>query len=115
MALLNTILPYLSLFLALCVTVGGVFAYRQNYAKTASEIQERVINTLKTEADSLRLHVNDCEKEIERLKQTIETILAALKKQGIYVTIDGDMILIEDKSGRIASMRKPRIAKDETA
>jgi hypothetical protein len=39
------------------------------------------------------------EKENVRLHQIIATICAALKRRGIAVTIEGDMVNISDQSG----------------
>lgn len=103
---IQDLLPWLSLFLTLCVAFGGAFVFRQNYSKTASEIQDRVIAALKLENGTLETRVKHCEQETSNLRQLIETIQSALKQRGIHITIDGDMVTIIDVAGS-HTMRTP--------
>lgn len=106
---INDIIPWLSLFFSGCVAVGGFIAYRFSYNKTSGEIQERVIGALKTETETLRTQVADHEKEIARLRGVIETVKEALSKEGIRITIDGEMVMIQDANqGGKAYHRTPR-------
>lgn len=105
---INDILPWLSLFFTACIGVGGFVAYRFSYNKTSGEIQERVISALKAETETLRSQVEGCEKEISRLKGIIETVQEALSKEGIRITIDGEMVMIQDDHQKKAYTRTPR-------
>ena len=104
----SEILPYLSLFLTVCVAVGGALAYRQSYIKTAGEIQNRVIAALKEETEVLTKKIDHCEKEISRQSQIIETIQTALKAKGIDLTINGDTVVIEET---VSGTRKTTVKK----
>jgi cell division protein FtsB len=93
-------LPYVSLAFFALISLGGVLAFRYSIAKTSSEIQERVIHALQSEIQTLRDRITAIEKENTRLLQIVGIIKAALKKRGVIVTIDGDLVSIHDeKSG----------------
>lgn len=97
---LATLLPYLSVFIALCVTVGGLFAIRQGYNKQAGEIQDRIIEALKTQNEAQERQIATCEKEIARLKRVVKTIQIALKRRGLEIEIDSDGITLIDNQSR---------------
>ena len=94
------LLPYLSTFLALCITVGGLFAMRQGYSKQATEIQEKVIGALQAQNEAQETQIATCEKEIARLKRVVSTIQYALKRRGLRIEIDGDAITVVDEQSR---------------
>jgi hypothetical protein len=85
--------------LAIATVIGGIMAYRHGFTKTANEVQERVIHALQTELTTLQDRLTELEKANTRLHQVIATICSALKKRGIAVTIEGDMVNISDQSG----------------
>ena len=92
-------LSILNLVLAIGTVIGGVMAYRHGFTRTANEVQERVIHALTSELSALTARIESMEKENIRLHQIIATICAALKRRGIAVTIEGDMVNIHDQSG----------------
>jgi hypothetical protein len=93
-------LPYINASLIVLIALGGVMAFRYSIAKTSSEIQERVIHALQSEIKTLQDRIVAVEKENVRLLQIVGIIKSALKKRGLVVTIDGDMVSIHDeKSG----------------
>ena len=92
-------LSILNLTLAIGTVIGGVMAYRHGFTRTANEVQERVIAALQAELQALTGRVEGMEKENIRLHQIIATICAALKKRGIAVTIEGDIVNIRDQRG----------------
>jgi hypothetical protein len=97
---MDQLLPYMSLVLFVFISLGGVLAFRYSIAKTSSEIQERVISALQSEIQTLRDRITAIEKENTRLLQIVGIIKASLKKRGLIVTIDGDLVSIQDeKSG----------------
>jgi uncharacterized protein (UPF0335 family) len=65
----------------------------------ANEVQERVISALNSELTTLADRIESMERENIRLHQIIATICTALKRRGIAVTIEGDMVNIRDQSG----------------
>ncbi len=94
---MNQLLPYMSLVLFVFISLGGVLAFRYSIAKTSSEIQERVISALQSEIQTLRDRISAIEKENTRLLQIVGIIKAALKRRGLIVTIDGDLVSIQDE------------------
>lgn len=97
---LATLLPYISVFIALCVTIGGLFAIRQGYNKQAGEIQDRIIEALKTQNEAQERQITTCEKEIARLKRVVRTIQIALKRRGLEIEVDSDGITLIDNQSR---------------
>ena len=92
-------LSIFSILLTVCGILGGIVAFRNGFARTANEIQERVINALESELAQLRQRLDDLKEENTRLKLTIDTICAALKSRGLAVTVEGDMVSIRDSAG----------------
>ena len=92
-------LSILNLVLAIGTVIGGIMAYRHGFTRTANEVQERVIHALTSELSALTARIESMEKENIRLHQIIATICTALKRRGIAVTIEGDMVNISDQSG----------------
>ena len=96
MAILAEWMPLVNLAFLIFLTVGGFVAYRVGFAHTTEEVQERVINALNVEIGMLRDRVQAMEKENARLSQVIVTITSALKKWGLSVSIDGELVSISD-------------------
>ncbi len=92
-------LSLINLVITLCLTVGAVAAYRHGFTRTANEVQERVIHALQSEIQTLHDRIGALEKENSRLGYTLTTMCQALKQRGIHVTIDGDIVSIQDHSG----------------
>ena len=92
-------LSLINLLFTLCLMIGGVVAYRQGFTRTANEVQARVINALQSEIQSLHDRIAALEKENTRLSYTLTTMCLALKQRGIHVTIDGDIVSIQDRFG----------------
>lgn len=98
----STLINIVYLAIMLATIVGGIVSYRaamhrttREIEKNAGEVQERVINALKTEIDSLKDKVTELEKENTLHKQTLGLIKAALRRRGLSITIDGDLVTIE--------------------
>jgi hypothetical protein len=94
-----TAISITSLILTICSILGGILAFRNGIARTANEVQERVINALEVELDNMRKRLDDLKDENTRLRLIIDTICAALKSRGMIIAIDGDMVSIHDGSG----------------
>jgi len=92
-------LSLVNLVMTVSIVIGGIAAYRHGFSRTANEVQERVINALQSEIQALHDRIGALEKENSRLGYTLTTMCLALKQRGIHVTIDGDIISIQDRFG----------------
>jgi len=108
-----TILSVISIILTIGGLLGGFFAFRNGMAKTANEVQERVINALESEINNLRQRLDDMKDENVRLRLIIDTICAALKSRGLAVTIDGDMVSIHDARGSTTTITHIQEGEDD--
>jgi len=93
---MNNLITILNIVLSAATILGGVGAYKFGFHRAVSEVQERVISALETELNEIRTQLADVKKENIRLNHTLDTIIAALAKNGTYITISGDMITIEN-------------------
>jgi uncharacterized protein YpiB (UPF0302 family) len=96
---MTDMLSVLNLVLCIGLAVGGVAAFRHGFTRTANEVQERVIHALESEIGSLKDRLSEIEKENTRLGEIIATIRTAMKRRGLLVTIDGELVSIRDESG----------------
>jgi hypothetical protein len=94
------ILSILNLVLCIGLAIGGLAAFRHGFARTANEVQERVINVLESEINALKDRLSELEKENARLTQIIATIRMAMKRRGLFVTVDGELVSIRDRAGK---------------
>ena len=94
-------LSILNLIATLALLLGGILAYHHGFTRTVSEVQERVIHALQSEIGSLQDRIEALEKENTRLSHVITTIRSALKKRGLHVTIDGELVSIHDQAGQL--------------
>jgi cell division protein FtsB len=95
----------ISLVSTLAIVIGGYTAFRLNLQQTCTGIEQRTreamkqeIDTLKDKITDLKDHITELEKENVRSKQIIETIKSALKKKGLLISIDGDLLSIQDNA-----------------
>ena len=94
-------LSILNLIVTLGLVIGGLLAYQHGFARTANEVQERVIHALQSEIGALQDRIVALEKENTRLSHVIMTIRSSLKRRGLHITIDGELVSIQDRSGRL--------------
>jgi cell division protein FtsB len=85
--------------LMLCLIIGGSLAIRSGKQQQAGSIQSQVIDALKAELETLQRRVDSLEKENTRLTQIMSLIKQALRKRGLTITIDGDLVTIDDGRG----------------
>lgn len=85
------------------------FAVKNGVMKSANVAQSSTIDAMRDEIQLLRERVEDTEKENMRLEQIIDTICAALKKRGLVISIQGEMINIQDKRGGSTTTRIRRV------
>lgn len=115
----NNFLPVFSIALTILAIAGGYVAFRQANLKQSSEIQDQTINALKTRVETLEGQIESDEKEFERykaeltrLRQVISTVRHALKRRGLHIEIEGDVITLTDINAQSASSTKiPSVAK----
>lgn len=93
---LSSALSILSVVLTLCGLVGGFLAFKSGISRTANEVQERVINALQQEINVLHTRLSDLESENKRLDQVLFTLCEALKKRGLVVSIEGNIVTVSD-------------------
>jgi 3-dehydroquinate dehydratase len=93
---INTILSIFSVTLTIASIIGGFYAFKTSLSRTANEVQEHVINALNQEISVLRGRLDDLEKENKKLNQVIVTICEALKRRGLIVTIEGNLVTLTD-------------------
>ncbi len=103
-------IPYLiNAVLAICITVGAFFAVRNGRQNQLNKFQQDTNSALKQRVEVLESKVVDFEKENVIQRHIIETITSALKQKGIVITIDGDMVTIQDRSGSSTHRKRPTI------
>lgn len=92
-------LPWLSVVLALCVFIGGIFAIRNGQQTQLVKFQKDTNDALKSRIDVLEAKIADFEKENIVQRHIIDTITSALAQRGMVVTLQGDMVTIQDDTG----------------
>jgi cell division protein FtsB len=85
--------------LMLCVIIGGYMAIKSGKHQQAGTIQSQVIDALKAELETLQRRMDTLEKENTRLTQIMSLIKSALRKRGLTISIDGDLVTIDDGKG----------------
>src|SRR5690242_21081685 len=89
-------LSIINAILTIAGLVGGYWAFKAGINRSASEIQEHVINAMEQEISVLRDRLEDLATENKRLEQVIYTLCEALKKRGLVVIIEGSMVTVSD-------------------
>jgi len=89
-------------------TLVAVFlmSFRNGKNNNLSEVQKETIAALQTQINTMKDKISDLEKENTLQGHLIDLITSALKKKGMIVTIDGDMITISGKDGISTTIAK---------
>jgi hypothetical protein len=94
------------------IIVGGFFMIKSGLGKTVSKANQDAIVALQATILALQADVTTLKGKLEevtkdkiKLEQTIDTICAALKIRGMAITIQGEMIHVEDKNGKTTTTR----------
>lgn len=82
-------------FTVIAVVVGAVVLGKNTARQTTAEAQKNAIDAMQAEINILRGRIDDLNEENTRQKLIIETICAALKTEGMIITISGEMIHIQ--------------------
>ncbi|GCE51102.1 hypothetical protein EI42_04914 [Thermosporothrix hazakensis] len=109
METVNTALSTVSILMTLCAVCGGFLAWRTGATRTANEVQQRVIDALNTELDTLRARLDTIAREKTRLEAVIAAICAAMRNRGMSVDIQGELVLIQDVQGGSIATRIQQI------
>jgi hypothetical protein len=100
MGFLQIVSEYSGLLSLIFVISGAVYAARYvgkgKAADTAADAQEKAIGAMEARLNVQEKSIADLTKENARLCLVFDTIKAALKSMGMMVTIDGEMIIIND-------------------
>lgn len=108
-AIIQGLNAYAGLFSFLIVVIGAFFASRfmakSNVSDTTNKAQSDAILAMQGEIASLRRKVEDLNKDKIKLEQTIDTICSALKIRGMVISVQGEMIHIEDRNGKTSTTR----------
>lgn len=79
----------------------------KNAQKSAIEAMQVEINILRGRMEDLQKEnarkIQSVQKENTRLEHILETLVTALEKKGIYITISGDMIDIEVQDKKMST------------
>lgn len=89
-------LTFFNVLMTFGLLIGGLVAYRRGFAQTVNEVQERVINALQHEIQTLHDRIGVLEQENTRLDQAISVICSSLRRRGIHITVEGDVVSIRD-------------------
>ncbi len=100
-------LPVVSAVLAVCLTIGGMSAFRNGRQIQLTKFQEETNKALKERTDLLEKKIEDLEKKIVIHEHVIETIIATLKLRGLVVTVDGEMVTISDGTSSTSKRYRP--------
>lgn len=105
---LNTIAPLLTTILVLAGLVGGIFVFRNAKKTGIILIQDQTITALQQQIDALKEQQTVLQKKNEHLEYVIETMSLAMKKKGVVVSIDGEMVTFTDSRGQSNTVRRAK-------
>jgi hypothetical protein len=104
-------LSYIGAFLMLCITIGGLVAYRRANVKQLGELQQQVISAYKEREEVQEKQMTSCKEDILRLTGENIAMRAALKQLGWEFEIKDGVILLIDtrqlKQKRIMQIHLP--------
>ncbi len=105
----------LNTILLVCILIGGLFAIRSGKRGELLKFQKETIEALQQRIDALEGKVADFEKENVIQRHIIDTITSALKQRGMVITIDGDMVTIQDSQGMSQHRKRGTITTQQSA
>ncbi len=110
---MQNLLSLTNLLITLALVAGAWAAYQHGFARTADEVKARVISAMQHEIDALKDRLEALEKENQRLSQVISVIRSVLKQRGLQISIDGELVSIQDQAG--CCTQATRIVEKEAA
>ncbi len=119
--MLNSIVTVCTFLVGLAGIFGTAFMYRNTKKGGAAQEQKETMEAMRQRIDTLEGEVNSLEKkylsmekENNRLSGVIETICSALKQKSIFLTIEGEMITIEDNRASTRNIVRKSTRKPDT-
>jgi hypothetical protein len=106
---LNTLAPLINTVLLIATSIGAFFFIRNSRRQTVIGLQSDAIDALQSQVVSLQARLESLEEENSRLRTVLDTIRAALKEQGIIITIDGEMVSITNQRANKTHYRRPPV------
>ncbi len=85
--------------LIMFLTVGGFLAFRNGRRAELTKFQRETIEAMQQRIDTIEGKLIDLQTENALQRHIIDTITLALKARGMVVTIDGDMVTINEPTG----------------
>lgn len=109
--MINTVLQYFNVALAVCFVISAIFAARKGMFKDNAAVQEQTINALTARIATLEKQAESDTQKIAQLRQLISTIRHALKRRGLHIEIENGFVTLIDANGQSQSTQVPNIAK----
>lgn len=95
--ILSTLAGLLSMGITIVgIVLGGIYVGKSTAGRTASDAQQNAITAMQSEINTLRGRTDDLKKENTRQEAVIDTICIALKTRGLIISIQGEMVTIQD-------------------
>jgi hypothetical protein len=88
--------------------VGGFIVLRSSLASGAATMQEKIRESLKDENEGLQRRLDRIEEDNVLLKHQLELVVEILKRQGIILEINGEMVRIKDTHGSTFTTARKR-------
>ncbi|MBX6362104.1 MAG: hypothetical protein IRZ03_18780 [Acidobacterium ailaaui] len=103
---LNALAPLINTVLLIATSIGAFLFIRNSRRQTVIGLQSEAIDALQSQVVSLQARLESLEEENNRLRTVLDTIRAALKEQGIIITIDGEMVTITNQRAQKTHYRR---------
>lgn len=96
----EALFAFIPVIISIGMLIGGFLAFKNGYKRQMGEIENNVINALKTLNEAQERQINSLENEVARMKQVLKTIQIALERRGLTIEIDRDSITLIDAQAR---------------
>jgi hypothetical protein len=96
---LSGLLVVANLLVLILGIVGGYIVLRSSLARGAQEMQAHVRTALKDENEMLQTRLDRLEEDNAMLKRQLDLVVEILKRQGIILEINGEMVQVKDAKG----------------
>ena len=109
-ATLNYIAPLINTLLVLSGLVGAIFVFRNAKKNGIILIQDQTITALNQRLDAQENEIKALKDKNLYLEQVIETISTAMKKKGVVISVDGELVTFTDSGGKSSTVRRQKQA-----
>lgn len=104
----NTVAPSIMTLLLIGGIIGGIFAFKNARKSGIILIQDQTIVALNQRLDAQDKEIEALKNKNVYLEQVIETINLAMKKRGVVISVDGEMVTFTDAVGRSSTVRRAK-------